>query len=322
VNGGIGTFDIVQPPPPPANDDCSTPTLLVGPGTYVFDNMSASTGTQGQVGAACLFSGGNGIEDDLWYTYRATTNGTATVTTCGLTTTSNPDTKIAVYAGAGCPVAAAIACNDNVVGCNPTGNSTVTWTTVCGATYMIQLGSHPGLQPGHQPIAGMFLVSEIGAVCAGVAYCFGDGSGMGCPCTNNGAIGNGCANSLVATGAHLSSSGDSNLSADTLVLTCTGMPNSSALYFQGTAQILAGAGTAFGDGKRCVSGAVTRLGTKSNVAGTSSYPVGADPKISVKGLVPVAGATRDYQVWYRNAAAFCTVSTFNLSNGLEVVWTP
>jgi hypothetical protein len=29
---------------------------------------------------------------------------------------------------------------------------------------------------------------------------------------------------------------------------------------------------------------------------------------------------RMYQVWYRNAAAFCTSSTFNLSNGYRVVW--
>jgi len=27
-------------------------------------------------------------------------------------------------------------------------------------------------------------------------------------------------------------------------------------------------------------------------------------------------------VWYRNAAAFCTNSTFNLTNGLNVVWQP
>jgi hypothetical protein len=25
-------------------------------------------------------------------------------------------------------------------------------------------------------------------------------------------------------------------------------------------------------------------------------------------------------VWYRNAAVFCTASTFNLSNGLQVTW--
>ena len=29
-----------------------------------------------------------------------------------------------------------------------------------------------------------------------------------------------------------------------------------------------------------------------------------------------------YQSWYRNAAAFCTSSTFNLTNGVTVTWTP
>ncbi|MEY2806172.1 MAG: hypothetical protein RIR65_589, partial [Planctomycetota bacterium] len=32
--------------------------------------------------------------------------------------------------------------------------------------------------------------------------------------------------------------------------------------------------------------------------------------------------TRTYQAWYRNAAAFCTPSGFNLGNGLEIVWAP
>ena len=44
-----------------------------------------------------------------------------------------------------------------------------------------------------------------------------------------------------------------------------------------------------------------------------------DPSVSVKGLITAPG-TRTYQVWYRNAAAFCTASTFNLSNGVSIVW--
>jgi hypothetical protein len=31
---------------------------------------------------------------------------------------------------------------------------------------------------------------------------------------------------------------------------------------------------------------------------------------------------RTYQAWYRNAAVFCTASTFNLSNGYSITWTP
>jgi hypothetical protein len=114
------------------------------------------------------------------------------------------------------------------------------------------------------------------------------------------------------------------VSNDTLVLQGSGMPtNATALYFQGTARTNNGQGLVFGDGLRCVGGTVVRLGTKTNSGGSSSYggPVG-DPPISTQGQIPPTGGTRDYQAWYRNAANFCTISTFNLSNGLEIVWAP
>jgi hypothetical protein len=49
------------------------------------------------------------------------------------------------------------------------------------------------------------------------------------------------------------------------------------------------------------------------------YPFGALPTVSVRGGVAAPG-TRTYQGWYRNAAAFCTTATFNLTNGLEIIW--
>ncbi len=161
---------------------------------------------------------------------------------------------------------------------------------------------------------------NCGSAPTGSAFCFGDGSGLACPCANNSTPGNGqgCLNSL-GQGGKIDAVGTPSISADTVVLTGTLMPNSSALYFQGTNQAGAGAGTLFGDGLRCAGGAIIRLGTKNNVAGTSSYPVGADPLISVRGLITTPG-TRTDQCWYRNAAAFCTISTFNLSNGYEIVW--
>src|SRR5690606_27479256 len=86
------------------------------------------------------------------------------------------------------------------------------------------------------------------------AFCFGDGSGTACPCGNSGAAGRGCANSVDASGARLAASGAASLTNDTLVLSGSGMPNSSALYFQGTTQISA----PFGDGLRCAGGTVVR----------------------------------------------------------------
>ncbi len=98
------------------------------------------------------------------------------------------------------------------------------------------------------------------------------------------------------------------------------MPNSFALYFQGTTQVASGNGSHFGDGLRCAGGSVIRLGTKLNAANSSSYPVGGDLPISVRGMVTGVGTVHTYQVSYRNAAAFCNPETYNLSNGLSITW--
>jgi hypothetical protein len=156
----------------------------------------------------------------------------------------------------------------------------------------------------------------------GTSYCFGDGTGTPCPCGNSGASGRGCANSVVASGGRVIAVGAPSVANDTVVLRGFGMPNSSALYFQGTSQAAAGAGTTFGDGLRCVAGSVIRLGTKTDATNASRYPEPGDLSVSVRGAIPGAGRTRHYQVWYRNAAAYCTADTFNLTNGVTVAWTP
>ena len=111
------------------------------------------------------------------------------------------------------------------------------------------------------------------------------------------------------------------LGADTFALSASGMPaNVSLLFFQGTQAQSGGLGAVFGDGLRCASGSVVRIATTlADGSGASSYPQGGDPSVSVRGLVAAPG-TRTYQVWYRNAAAFCTSDTFNLTNGVSVLW--
>ena len=156
------------------------------------------------------------------------------------------------------------------------------------------------------------------------SFCFGDGTGTPCPCGNAGAPGHGCENSFATGGALLTASGSAQVSNDTLLLSGLGMPPTGfALYFQGDSQIAGGAGLPFGDGLRCVGGTTIRLGTKTSIGGASSYggPAGDTP-VSVMGMIPAAGGTRHYQIWYRNNAAFCTPSTFNLSNALTIEWFP
>jgi hypothetical protein len=162
---------------------------------------------------------------------------------------------------------------------------------------------------------------ELGGPAPVPTFCYGDGTGTACPCGNAGAAGNGCASSVSAAGAHLTATGSASISSDTFVLGGSLMPNSSALYFQGTTQTAGGAGVVFGDGLRCAGGSVIRIGTKTNVGGASSYPAAGDAAISIKGANS-AGAVRTYQCWYRNAAAFCTPSTFNLTNGVFATWSP
>jgi hypothetical protein len=153
-------------------------------------------------------------------------------------------------------------------------------------------------------------------------YCFGDGSGTPCPCGNHSQAGEGegCRNSL-GRGALVALAGTPSVSNDTSTLEGEKMPNAPALYFQGTTRINGGAGSVFGDGLRCAGGTVIRLATKTNVLGHSQFPEGNDLPLSVAGAV-TPGALRTYQIWYRNAADFCTADTFNLSNGLELVWAP
>jgi hypothetical protein len=153
-------------------------------------------------------------------------------------------------------------------------------------------------------------------------FCFGDGSGTACPCGNAGASGNGCANSLNANGGNLTSTGNPWVSNDNFVLQASGLPNAAALYFQGTQYTNGQSGVVFGDGLRCAAGTVTRLGTKLNAGGVSQFPDVGDPSVSVRGMVQNTGGFYIYQVWYRNAASFCTASTFNLTNALYAIWGP
>lgn len=150
----------------------------------------------------------------------------------------------------------------------------------------------------------------------GTAYCFGDGTGTPCPCTAGG-VGRGCPNSVFPTGALLMAQGTASLANDTVALKASAMPNSSCVYFQGTSTN----NLQSFDGLVCVAGNVLRLGTKTNVCNSSQFPDATNPTVSVRGGVTAPG-TRFYQVWYRNAANFCTPATSNYSNGLAITWVP
>ncbi len=157
-------------------------------------------------------------------------------------------------------------------------------------------------------------------------FCFGDGSGTACPCGNQSVPGAqaGCTNSF-GTAGRLVATGDASMVSDTLVLEVSGIPptGNAPTFFQGTLLANGGSGTVFGDGLRCVVGTILRLGSPPSSAGSAriGYGVPGTDLVSVRGALPPSGGTRHYQVSYRNAASFCTPSTFNASNGVTVVWT-
>jgi len=153
-------------------------------------------------------------------------------------------------------------------------------------------------------------------------FCFGDGTGTSCPCANSSANGafEGCVHSQGLAG-RLRATGSSSLSNDTLVLTASQLPNGVGIFLQGTSRQNGGAGVVFGDGLRCVGGSLIRIGSKVSNGGVAQIPEAGDFAVSVRGLVTSPG-TRTYQYWFRNSAAFCTPATFNLTNGVEIVWSP
>jgi Tol biopolymer transport system component len=151
----------------------------------------------------------------------------------------------------------------------------------------------------------------------GSPFCFGYGPGI-CPCGNDSAPAehSGCRNSS-GLGGHLVGSGITSVSADGLVLNGTHITGSIAVWFQGVGV----ASFAFGDGHRCIGGKLIRLGHHNPSGGAASFPVGSDPRISVRGHVPPEGGVRYYQLFYRNLAGPCGHGT-NATNGVSVVWEP
>lgn len=154
----------------------------------------------------------------------------------------------------------------------------------------------------------------------GIAFCSGDGTAAACPCGNVGTPGAGCANTL-GLGARLSASGSASLTNDGLTLTASGLPGGRGLYFQGTRRADGGSGQVFGDGLRCAAGEMVRLAVRASTLGASELRSSPRFPISTLGSVHAPG-TRVYQLWYRNAATFCTESNFNLSNAIEIQWRP
>jgi len=170
--------------------------------------------------------------------------------------------------------------------------------------------------------AGGIYLRDRGTTSSFTSFCFGDGSAGACPCANNGSAGHGCQNSGGTGGGLLTATGVASLSADSVALTSSGeLTTALSIYLQGTSAV---ASTVFGDGLRCAGGTLKRLYSKHAVGGTSSAPQLGDPSISARSAalgdtIPL-GATRVYQVYYRDANLVFCAGGFNVSTAIAVAW--
>ncbi|MDP6538666.1 MAG: zinc metalloprotease [Planctomycetota bacterium] len=161
-----------------------------------------------------------------------------------------------------------------------------------------------------------FQIVELGGGSVGTAYCFGVNGA--CPCGNDGAGDEGCANST-GSGATLAAGGSTSAGADDLAFFAGGLLASQpALLFAGTASLNGGNGVSFGDGLRCAGGTVTRLGVE--VPDASGQAIWGPGLGSSGGWSN--GDTRYFQTWYRNPQGSPCGSGFNLTQGLSVSFTP
>jgi hypothetical protein len=155
----------------------------------------------------------------------------------------------------------------------------------------------------------------------GAGYCFGDGTGTSCPCTENGNPGEGCLNSTGSTGATLVGLGNASRSDDSFYMQVEGVPGAKpGVIYQGISQHLGGMGAPVGDGLLCLTGVTERsqIQVTQDGAATFSDFQGLPFSHSIYGVC----IETNYQFWYRDPLNTCTGSGFNFSNGWSVVWRP
>jgi len=150
-------------------------------------------------------------------------------------------------------------------------------------------------------------------------FCFGNGSGTPCPCSNPGAAESGCANGTFAEGCQLEAVGTPSVSNDTLTLIATrSKPGGPGIFFQGDNRVNGGLGNPFGDGLECAGGAFCSIQVVvADGSGTAISSLSLAERCGVS-----SGETKRLQWWYRDAQLSPCGSGFNVSNGLELTWAP
>jgi hypothetical protein len=120
-------------------------------------------------------------------------------------------------------------------------------------------------------------------------------------------------------GAVISAMGTSSIAANDLVLDSGPMaPFEPGIFYYGPDQIQ----VPFGDGNRCIggsAGSIVRVFPFAQADGSGNLQLAFD-NTGPSHVQVVPGATLNFQAWFRDPAAGMT--GFNLSDGLEVTFTP
>lgn len=140
------------------------------------------------------------------------------------------------------------------------------------------------------------------------------------PCGNDDAAA-GCRNNT-GLGGLLCGARTTSVATDDLEMSATQLPPSTiGLLFMSPTQM----DIPFGDGRLCAGPTVYRLTiAPADILGNASLGPGFVALSNAIGgaAVITPGSTWNFQFWYRDAAAYCTSATYNLTNGLSVLFTP
>lgn len=184
-----------------------------------------------------------------------------------------------------------------------------------------------------QPLSNVLEAPEPGTegIGGGTDLCEPGTNGvMACPCNNPpSGLGRGCNNNFSTGGARLVDSGNASLSADTLVLTATGMNGETlCAVLQGGSTVPFGYTS--GQGVLCLTDMVKRLYIKTAQFGSITAPQAGDQAIHVRaeqmGVGMLPGWTKYYQVAYRGGAIGSCPATpqfqMNATQARRITWGP
>ena len=147
----------------PENDECAG-DIVTGTGLTDFSTIDGTSSADSYDDAQCTDTYLGDMNDDVWFSYTASSSGTLTVSTCDLV---NFDTDLVVYQGS-CANKTQVACNGDGSDCSGY-SSELTVGVTYGNEYLIRVGGWDGNATGSGQLS-LSLEGEpdpTGACCVG-----------------------------------------------------------------------------------------------------------------------------------------------------------